>query len=155
MASSTKPTKTTSLDKIALVKEKFAQGLWNERRFEFAEELFTDDFYTESMAFRSSDWIAMHGKGATSMVHHIKWWLTILPDAQLTIQDIVVTGDTLIETWQLSGTMQGELLGYAPNHQLLQIKGSTVAIFEGSKIKKHKTLLDAHGLLLQIGALEN
>lgn len=142
---------STALNKSALIQEKFAQGLWNERKFELADTLFTLDFYTEAMANPPGNWIEMHGKGPKSMVHHIQWWLKILPDAKLTIIDIVENDQTVIETWELRGTMQDSLLGRAPTNKPLKVLGCTVSYFEGEKIKLHKTLLDKFSLLQQLG----
>ncbi len=139
--------------RISIVEDKFIEALWNERKFEVADEIFTEDFYTESFTFKPGNWIDVHGKGPESMIHHIKWWLTILPDAQLEVIDLVGHGDTVIQTWELTGTMEGALLGQAPLHKRLIIKGSTVLLFQEDRIKMNKTLLDRHGLMLQLGVL--
>ena len=141
------------VEKIETVKNVFATSLWNNRQFEVAPNLFHDDFVTLPMAGGAGNWVDMHGKGPESMVHHIKWWLEILPDAELHIQDIAVNADTVIENWVLKGTMKGALLGVQPTNQLIKIHGCTVSIFEGKKIKLHKTLLDKFDLMQQIGAL--
>lgn len=147
---------TSHLDKenkIEMIKENFSQALWNERKFEIAHEIFTEDFITESISNEPVDWIGMHGKGPESMIHHIKWWLEILPDAQLNIIEAVEGENMIMETWELTGTMQGELAGIAPTGKPVKIMGATVAYFEGDKIRLHKTILDRYGLMQQIGGL--
>lgn len=145
--------KISMMSKKEIVEQKFIQELWNEKNFETASEIFLNDFHTQSMSFEPSNWIEMHGLGAESMIHHIKWWLGIIPDAKMLINSIAENGDTVLITWKLVGTMKGEILKQLPNNKLLEIPGCTEILFEGKKIKMNKTLLDKYGLMKQIGAL--
>ncbi|MEO0897162.1 MAG: ester cyclase [Bacteroidota bacterium] len=148
-----KKDKELVMDKMEIVRQKFFQSLWNEHEFDIAHEIFTDDFYTESMSFENSNWIDMHGKGAESMIHHIRWWLEIIPDAKMHITGIAESDTMVVVTWQLVGTMKGKLLDYLPNHKLLEISGCSQIYFKGDRIKMNRTLLDKYGLFVQIGAL--
>lgn len=148
-----KPTPTKEMNKIAIVQDLFFQKLWNDRKMEVASEIFTEDFWTESEAHQPSDWVIAHGKGPASMIHHIEWWLKILPDATMNLVEAVEDEDKVIYSWILEGTMKGNLLGQEPNNQRLKILGNTVSYFEGNKIKKNKTLLDKYGLMQQIGRI--
>ncbi|MEO1218679.1 MAG: ester cyclase [Bacteroidota bacterium] len=141
------------MDKKEIVKQKFFQSLWNEHEFDIAHEIFTDDFYTESMSFETSNWIEMHGKGSESMIHHVKWWLDIIPDAKMHITGIAANDNMVVVTWQLVGTMKGKLLDHLPNHKSLEISGCSQIYFKGDRIKMNRTLLDKYGLFEQIGAL--
>ena len=141
------------MDKIKIIKEQFAQALWNEQNFEVAHQIFTDNFITESINYNPTTWEEAHGKGPESMIHHIKGWLEIIPDAAMKIIEANENDDSVIETWELTGTMKGPMMGVEPTNQKLTISGSTVSIFEGNKIKINKTLVDVYGLLHQIGAV--
>ncbi|MFY0629374.1 MAG: ester cyclase [Flavobacteriaceae bacterium] len=141
------------MDKIRVIKEQFAKALWNDKNFEVAYQIFADEFVTESINYNPTTWEDLHGKGPESMIHHIKGWLEVIPDATMKIIEANENENSVIETWELSGTMKGSMMGIEPTNQQITIVGSTVSIFEGDKIKMNKTLVDVYGLLHQIGAV--
>ncbi|MFI5152450.1 MAG: ester cyclase [Chitinophagales bacterium] len=138
---------------INTVKEKFFLELWNERNFVSADDIFTNDFITESIALESSNWTSIHGKGPESMKHHVKWWLDIIPDAKMKVLDIAASNDKVISSWELRGTMKKAVFGINPTNREIIIFGCTVSIFQGDKISLNKTLFDRLGFLQQIDLL--
>ena len=140
---------------INIIKDRFIKELWNEANLATAENIFTDDFITESIALEPSNWVSMHGTGPDSMKHHVKWWLEIIPDAKMKVIDIAATGDKVIMNWELQGTMQGKIFGVSPTNQEVLILGCTVSVFQGDKISLNKTLFDKLGFFQQINVLPN
>jgi hypothetical protein len=140
-------------NQISTVKDKFFFELWNERNFASADDIFTNDFITESIALESSNWASIHGKGPESMKHHIQWWLDIIPDAKMKVLDIVASMDKVISNWELKGTMKKPVFGVKPTNREIIILGCTVSIFEGDKIRLNKTLFDRLGFLQQMNRL--
>jgi hypothetical protein len=140
-------------NRITTIRDKFFLGLWNERNFASADDMFTGDFITEAIALESSNWISIHGKGPESMKHHVQWWLDIIPDARMTVLDIAASGDKVISNWELRGTMKKTVFGKKPTNGEIIILGCTVSIFRGDKISLNKTLFDRLGFLQQINAL--
>lgn len=138
---------------IKIVTDSFFKELWNSKNFPCADDIFTDNFMTESIALEPSNWISIHGKGPGSMKHHIKWWLEIIPDAKMKLIDIAATGNKVITNWELQGTMRGEIFGVKPTNQKIQIVGCTVSVFQGDKIALNKTLFDRLGFFQQINVL--
>ena len=138
---------------IKIIKDRFFRELWNEQNFAIADNLFTDDFITESIAPEPSNWVSIHGTGPDSMKHHIKWWLEIIPDTKMEVIDIAATGYKVITNWELRGIMKGEIFGAKPTDQAVHILGCTVSIFQGDKISLNKTLFDRLGFLQQINVL--
>jgi len=140
-------------NRISIVKDKFFLELWSERNFASADDIFTDDFITESIGLESANWISIHGKGAESMKHHIRWWLEIIPDAKMKVIDIAGSHDKVISNWELRGTMKKAVFGVEATHREIIILGCTVSIFKGDKITLNKTLFDKLGFLQQINIL--
>jgi hypothetical protein len=138
---------------IKIVRDRFFYELWNEKNLATAENIFTDDFITESIGLESSNWSSTHGTGPGSMKHHIEWWLQIIPDAKMQVIDIAATGNSVITNWELRGTMQGEIFGVRPTNQHVHIFGCTVSIFKGDKIYLNKTMFDRLGFFQQINIL--
>jgi hypothetical protein len=138
---------------IKIVKDYFINEIWNERKLETADRIFTDEFVTESISLEPSNWVSMHGTGPNSMKHHVNWWLQIIPDAKMRVIDIAATGNKVITNWELLGTVQGKVFGVDRTNQPVRILGCTVSIFDGDKIKLNKTLFDVLGFLQQIKVL--
>jgi SnoaL-like polyketide cyclase len=139
--------------RIRIVKDKFFLELWNERNFASADDIFTNDFITESIALEPSNWTSVHGKGPKSMKHHVQWWLEIIPDAKMKVIDIAASNDKVISNWELKGTMKKAVFGIKPTHREIIILGCTVSMFEGDKISLNKTLFDRLGFLQQMNVL--
>jgi hypothetical protein len=139
--------------RIDRVKTKFFLELWNERNFASAYEIFTNDFTTESISLEPSNWSSIHGQGPESMIHHIRWWLEIIPDAAMNVIDIISSKDIVISNWELRGTMKKAVFGFPPTNREIVIFGCTVSIFREEKICLNKTLFDRLGFLQQINAL--
>jgi predicted ester cyclase len=131
----------------------FFQELWNERKLNIADNIFSTDFITESIGLEPSNWESTHGKGPNSMRHHIEWWLTIIPDAKMEVIDIVGSGDKVITNWKLTGTIKGVIFGVEPTNREVFIFGCTVSIFQDNKIALNKTLFDKLGFYQQINVL--
>jgi hypothetical protein len=138
---------------IRIVADFFFNELWNKKNFTAADNIFTDDFTTESIALEPSNWVSIHGLGPSSMKHHIKWWLEVFPDAKMNIIDIAATENKVITNWELRGTMHGEIFGVKPTNQEVHLLGCTVSIFQGDKIRLNKTLFDRLGFFQQIKVL--
>jgi hypothetical protein len=139
---------------IKTVKDTFIGELWNNRDFPAADMIFDRDFLTKSVGYDAeSHWEAMHGKGPASMVHHIEWWLDIIPDVQFTVTHISGSGNEVIFTWEMKGTMSGELMGIPPTGGPVIIHGSTISLFKGDKIQMNMTSIDRYGLLQQTGVV--
>jgi len=135
------------------VESKFFNQIWNQRKLDLANEIFCEDFVTESIGFNESNWVQLHGKGPESMKHHIRSWLDSIPDLFFSIIDIVATGNTVICNWQSEGKVNKAMFGTEPIGQKIQIAGITVSYFKGDRIVMNKTLIDTLGLFQQIGLL--
>ena len=101
---------------IKIIKDLFFSELWNEKKFATADNMFTDDFTTESIAPEPSNWATIHGTGPDSMKHHIRWWLEVIPDAKMEVIDIAATRFKIITNWELRGTRKEKFSG--PSQQI-------------------------------------
>jgi hypothetical protein len=139
---------------IKTVQDQFIGALWNNREFSLADKIFGKYFITKSVGYDAeSNWEVMHGKGPGSMIHHIEWWLEIIPDVQFTVTHISGSDHEVIFTWEMKGTMSGKLMGIPPTGKQLVIHGSTISLFEDDKIQMNMTSIDRYGLLQQTGVV--
>jgi len=74
-----------------------------------------------------------------------------LPDASLTLDDVVESEHRMVVRWTLSGTHLGELWGLAPSGRHAVMRGTHVFRFRRDRIAETWASYDALGLLDQLG----
>jgi steroid delta-isomerase-like uncharacterized protein len=80
-------------------------------------------------------------------------WAAV-PDARLTIEDIVEEGDRLAVRLTLTGTHEGELMGVPASQRPISISVLTILLFdEDSRIAERWNVADFLTLLQQIGGM--
>ena len=79
--------------------------------------------------------------------------LSAFPDIQITIEDQVAEGDTVVSRWTIRATHQGELMDIPPSGKRVELMGVTISRIEGSKIVEDRDIYDALGMMQQIGAI--
>lgn len=75
------------------------------------------------------------------------------PDAQLTVDDILVEGDRGMMRWTFHGTHQGELMGIPATGRQVTMTGIEVNRVRDGKIVEHWVEMDQLGLMQQLGVI--
>jgi steroid delta-isomerase-like uncharacterized protein len=75
------------------------------------------------------------------------------PDMQVTIDDLLAEGDSVVTRWTGRGTHQGEMMGIPPTDKPVTLTGITIDRFENGKIAEHWENLDQLGMLQQLGVI--
>ena len=78
---------------------------------------------------------------------------TAFPDLQLTIEDIIAEGQTVMPRWSCRGTHKGDLSGIVPAGKQFTISGVSIARFTGGKMVEGWVNWDALGLMQQLGVV--
>jgi steroid delta-isomerase-like uncharacterized protein len=78
---------------------------------------------------------------------------TAFPDAKLTIDEQIATGDTVVTRWTATGTHKGVLLGMAPTGRRVTCTGILISHLQNGKIVEEFENFDTLGMLRQIGAV--
>ena len=74
-------------------------------------------------------------------------------DARVTIDDQIAEGGQVVTRWTGRGTHTGELMGIAPTGKEVTVSGITISRLENGKIAEEWELMDALGMLVQLGAV--
>jgi steroid delta-isomerase-like uncharacterized protein len=74
-------------------------------------------------------------------------------DAAVTIDDQIAEGDRVVTRWTGRGTHTGELMGIEPTGKEVTVSGITVSRLADGKIAEEWELMDALGMLVQLGAV--
>jgi predicted ester cyclase len=109
------PCSETARDNISLVKQ-FIQKVWNERRIDIIEEIFSPDFighYDYGMITGINAW-------REKIYNH---FLQALPDLLLEGKEFVGSGRSVIVRWTGVGTHTGKWFDIPPSHTIVQLSG--------------------------------
>jgi steroid delta-isomerase-like uncharacterized protein len=68
-------------------------------------------------------------------------------------EDYLAVGDKVVENWVFTGTHTGDFLGIPATGKVLQIRGLEIWRLENGKIAERWGVVDAAGVLEQLGLL--
>ena len=123
------------------------EELWNKGNLSLADELFTPNY--EHHDASSPDF----GRGPESEKKRAALYRTAFPDLQLTIEDIIAEGQTVVARCSCRGTHKGDLSGIAPTGKQVTISGVSIARFTNGKMVEGWVNWDALGLMQQLGVV--
>ncbi len=92
-------------------------------------------------------------RGPAGVKEQVSGYRTAFPDLQLTADEIVAEGDLVVTRWTGRGTHTGELMGIAPTGKEVTVSGITIARLANGKIAEEWELMDALGMMVQLGAV--
>ena len=92
-------------------------------------------------------------RGLAAYTNVVQKYHTAFPDCRLDIDELIATGDTVVERWRYSGTHRGMLEGLPPTGRRANGTGITICRFSGNLIREAFVNWDALGLMQQLGAV--
>jgi len=128
----------------AIVRRLFEE-LWNKGNLSVADQLFSPNYAHHDPS--TPDF----GRGPESERKRATLYRTAFPDLQLTIEDIIAEGETVMTRWSCHGTHKGDLSGIAPTGKQFTISGVTIARLTNGKLAEGYVNWDALGLMQQLG----
>lgn len=121
---------------------------WHERDLQKAYEP-----YAEKIVFYRPPFPPVEGKEAN--IAGDEGMLAAFTDTHLTIEELVVEGDTAIAHWRWQATHSGisPSLGVPATGKMIDLAGCSIYHFQDGKIVEQWEYSDLLGLLQQVGAL--
>src|SRR3712207_6103355 len=98
----------------ALVR-RFIEELWNERKFDVAEEIFAADCVTHQL--QSGSEIAASPRSPEDVKEHVAGWLSGFPDLRFIAEQMFAEADCVVTQIRMEGMHAGEWLGIAPTNK--------------------------------------
>jgi steroid delta-isomerase-like uncharacterized protein len=92
-------------------------------------------------------------RGVDGLLEMVDTFRSALPDLTVTVDHQFADGDHVASRFTVRGTHEGELFGAPPTSREVEVKGITISRCEDGRIAEEWELVDAVGLLQQIGAL--
>ena len=91
--------------------------------------------------------------GAAGIIDFWKTFTTAFPDLEITPQVLAADDEHVTVVLELTGTHQGDFLGYAPTGKRITARGIQVGRFEQGMLVERWGASDELGILKQIGAI--
>lgn len=107
------------------------------------DELCTGDFRSHDPVGGDSD--------RAGAKESCKMYRSAFSDLKPMILSSHVEGDVCVTRWKMTGTHDGELMGFEPSGVRCTVEGITIDRYKGGKIAESWTQWDALGLMRQIG----
>jgi predicted ester cyclase len=131
--------------------KRFVEELWNDRRLEVADQIFSEYCITHQL--RSGALAEPAHRGPQAMKEHISGWLMSFPDLRFNIQQIIAERDRVVSQLVMEGTHQGTWMGISPTGKRLHIRMITIHRIANSKIAEDWVLVESLGLFQQLGVV--
>jgi steroid delta-isomerase-like uncharacterized protein len=110
------------------------EEVFNQRRFEVLDELFSADLV---------------GRVRQTSVP----FLLAFPDWHGTVDDIIVEGDKVVNRWTGHGTHQADLMGLPATGKTVTLNGITIFRVAHGKVVEEWTQADQFSLMQQLGVI--
>jgi hypothetical protein len=106
-------------------------------------------------AMNARDWDALTEVATPEFVAYIRNhpFLTVFPDIETTIDDMVADGDKVVTRWTNRGTHRAEWMGAAPTGRQVTYTGISIDRIVAGRVVETWRNSDQLGLLKQIGAV--
>ena len=131
--------------------KRFVEELWNGRRLDVADQIFSEDCVTHQLHSGVLDEPAHCGP--QEMKEHVSGWLMSFPDLRFNIEQMVAERDRVVSHLVMEGTHQGSWMGISPTGKRLQIRMITIHRIANGKIAEDWVLVESLGLFQQLGAV--
>lgn len=122
------------------------EELWNTGNPRLIPELFTPDYI-----HYDPNYPEIH-----DLTSYKKWLMAIqsaFPDLQITIHDVIESGNKLVLRWTVRGTHLGEYHGLSASQQTIMFTGMSLYHLMDGKISRGWVNYDTVGMMRQLGAL--
>jgi len=133
-----------SAENKALVRRLFEE-LWSKGNLIVADELFAANYLHHDPSTPDL------GRGPEGEKKRATLYRNAFPDLRVTIDDLIVEGDTVVTRWTARATHKGELRGIAPTGRQITVTGISIARISGGKFVEGWVNWDALGLMQQLG----
>ena len=127
---------------------RYLEEVWDKGNVDLIDELFTTDFVRHGPPAVEGEMRGPEGfKGLVSTYHAGS------PDFQVTIDDMIAEGDSVVSRWTVRGTHQRELMGNAPTGNQATFTGYLFDRIAGGKIEEEWVDYDTLYVMQEIGGV--
>jgi steroid delta-isomerase-like uncharacterized protein len=109
----------------------------------------TGNFFWENMVEQVP--LPGQGPGLAGLKDVLRGMRAAFPDMHWTVEEQIAEGDKVVTRFEWTGTHRGEFLGVPATGRPVKVWGMVIDRLEGGKIKDTRIIMDALGLMMQLG----
>ena len=132
-------------DNSAIVR-RFVDEVINQGKMGSAEEFVWEDVVEQVP-------LPGQGPGLEGLKDVLRGMRSAFPDIDFSIKEQVCEGDKVVSRFEWTGTHKAEFMGVPATGRQVRVSGVVIDRFEAGRIKDTRILMDALGLMMQLGAL--
>lgn len=121
----------------------FVEEVWNGRNYEAAADLYGEKY------------VNPFGTGPSARAEPIRHYHATFSDLHLDVEELVVSGDTVVVRLRYRGTDTGGHLGRPPTGRAVEAWVVEIMRFEGDRVVNGWIGADNLGLFIQLGVLDD
>jgi steroid delta-isomerase-like uncharacterized protein len=124
---------------------RFVEEVLNQGKIESAGEFFWEDMVEQ---------VPLPGQapGLSGLQDVLRGMRAAFPDMHWTVEEQIAEGDKVVTRFEWTGTHQATFLGVPATGRPVRVWGVVIDRLEGGKIKDTRIIMDALGLMMQLGA---
>jgi steroid delta-isomerase-like uncharacterized protein len=124
----------------------FIEDVINQGNIDAADQYFWEDM-VEQVPFPGQ------GPGVEGLKDVLRMMRSAFPDMHWTVEEQIAEGDRVMTRFEWTGTHQGNFLGVPATGRAVKTWGMVIDRLEEGRIKDTRILMDALGLMMQLGAV--
>lgn len=93
------------------------------------------------------------GPGVEGVKDVVRGMIVAFPDMHWSIGEQISEGEKVLTRFEWTGTHQGEFLGVPATGKPVRVWGMIIDRLEGERIKDTRMLMDAMGMMVQLGVV--
>jgi len=136
---------TSSFEENKQIVSRIWDEIWNQGNYDTCDEVLASDY------FGHLPMMDVHGPEQFRQL--VSTYRSAYPDVHLTVEDIFGAGDKLAVRWVSRGTHLGEMMGFPPSGNKIEIMGISLFRVENGKVAEEWEGFDTLKMMQQIGAL--
>ncbi len=109
----------------------------------------TGQFFWEDMVEQVP--LPGQGPGLEGLKDVLRGMRTGFPDMHWSVAEQIAEGDKVLTRFEWTGTHHGEFFGVPATGRPVRVWGTVIDRFQDGKIKETRILMDALGLMMQLG----
>ncbi len=110
----------------------------------------TCEFFWEDMVEQAP--LPGQGPGLRGLQDVLRGMRAAFPDMYWTVEEQIAEGDKVMTRFEWTGTHKAEFFGVPATGRPVRVWGVVIDRLEGGKIKDTRIIMDALGLMMQLGA---
>lgn len=123
----------------------FVSEVLSQGRIESAGDYFWEDMVEQVP-------LPGQGPGLSGLQDVLRGMRAAFPDMHWSLEEQISEGDKVVTRFEWTGTHQAEFFGVPATGRSVNVWGVVIDRLEGGKIKDTRILMDALGLMMQLGA---